>query len=230
MNAAGTTRVEVKQSALDGLGLAGSVALLADLRAEGFAESRLDGWLDDYQGRITPARVRAAVLEDLAVTHARPGRWVHDDEDGSSTYYLGSVTSDRRTRTYDKRGPTRHELQARRAAARSFGDGLMNGEPARAVLSNLVSFADFREGRGRDHRTGERVPRLDWWHELVGESSKAEGAPSRPRLSIEELAVYFERFWSRSVALLVDEFGPGYLDQVLRLGRMRLADGEEVAS
>lgn len=226
-NAAGTSRAEVKQQALDGLGFAGGLALLVDLKREGFMLSRLDEWVDDYDGRITPDRVRAAVNGSQAVTHARPGRWVHNDEDGSSTYYLGAPSSDRRVRTYDKRGPVRMELQARNDWARANGRALLRSiEPERAVLSNLVSFVDFRESRARD-RDGHRVARLDWWESLVGDAAKAEGAPSRPRLSLEELALYALQYWSKSLAVLDREMGPDFIDQLLRAGRERLGEEDQ---
>lgn len=228
VNAAGTSRAEVKQQALDGLGLAGSLELLRDLRGEGFMLSRLDEWVDDYEGRVTPARVREAVNGGHAVTHARPGRWVHNDEDGSSTYYLGAPSSDRRIRTYDKRGPVRMELQARNEWARANGRELLGrGDPERAVLDNLVSFVDFRESRVRSD--GRRVPRLSWWDALVGDATKVEGAPSRPRLSLEELALYALQFWSKSLAVLDRDMGPGFIDQLLRAGRERLGEEEEIA-
>jgi hypothetical protein len=230
-NALGTSRVEVKQSALDRLGLAGGTQLLGDLMAEGFRASRVDVWVDDEQRRITPGKVRAAVLDGQAVTHARPGRSITDDQDGRQTYYLGRAGSSRLMRFYDKLDPprTRSELQARKEMARSIAAGVVQsgGAPA-ALMGQVVSFVDFRESRGRSD--GVRAPRLDWWAAVVGDTVKAQGAPARPRPSIDELAVYLEDAWSRKFAEVVDAKGRGWLERFLSIGRERLAranDAEE---
>jgi hypothetical protein len=226
-DASGTTRVDVTQTAFDGLGLAGSVALLRDLRGLGFRASRLDEWVDDYERRVTPERVRAAVLGAQAVTHARPGRWMVDDITGFTTYYLGRPDSDRMVRCYDRREPTRYELQSRREWAEHAASVVASAsEPVAAVLGNLVSFADYRESRGRSD--GRRAPRLDWWQAVVGDEAKAEGAPSRPRPSLEEVAWVFRRQWAPTFADLFEAFGEEWVNDVLREGFARRS--EEVAS
>lgn len=223
-NARGTTRCEVEQSACDELGWPGSFELARRLREATWRPSRNDLWLDDYLGRLTVAKVDAAIMAGQAVTHARPGRLTLNRDDGSSTYYLGQPASDRRMRTYDYRGPVRAELQARRRWAVASLDSVLKAEdPPRAVLSNLVSFVDFRESRKRD-RVGARAARLPWWDELVGETVKAEGVPSRPELSPSALAVYVMGHWARTLAELERHFGSIYLDQLIRHGRVILEE------
>jgi hypothetical protein len=221
---ADTCRAEVTQSALDGLGFAGGLALARDLVEVGWrASARMDVYLDDDLGRITPARVDQAIMAGQAVTHCRPGRITLNRDDGSSTYYLGAPASDRRMRVYDKRGPTRAELQARRKASQAVLASLLGAEdPAQAVLANLVSLADFRESRRRLGHGNERAPRLDWWHELVGDTAKAEGAPSRPELSLSERADWVDRSLSAVLADLDANLGPAYLEKVLKHGRATL--------
>jgi len=229
-NAAGSVRVEVQQTALDGLGLDGSVTLARSLGEAGWEASRLDCWVDDPERRILPALARQAVLEGQAVTHARPGKWVHDDTTGRATYYLGATGSDRRTRFYDKLEPerTRTELQARRDAARHGMFVIANAPPEQrpsAVLANIVSFVDFREGRKRSD--GVRRPRLPWWDAVVGDVAKAAAAPSRPRLSLEERAEWFRQTMSGVLADLYREMGPEWVSDVIREGLARLDDRQE---
>lgn len=228
-DAASTTRVEVKQGALDELGLVGSVELMRELTDAGVTLSRTDQWVNDRDRRMTPARVRAAVLGGQAVTHARPGRYFRDDLDGRETYYLGRPSSDRLVRCYDRPDTQcRMELQARRRYAAHAGSLVMAAEsPAVAVVSNVISFVDFRESKARD-RSGRRRPRLDWWAAVVEDSARAEAAPSRPRPSLEELAGYFREHWARALAELVGEFGSGWLEDVLSDGFDRLREQREV--
>ena len=222
--ARGTTRCEVEQSALDELGWPGSFELARRLREATWRPSRNDLWLDDYLGRLTVAKVDEAIMAGQVVTHARPGRLTLNRDDGSSTYYLGQPSSDRRMRTYDYRGPVRAELQSRNKWAVASLDSVLKAEdPPRAVLSDLVSFVDFRESRKRD-RSGARAARLPWWDELVGETVKAEGVPSRPELSPSALAVYVMGHWGRTLAELERYFGPIYIEQLMRHGRAVLEE------
>jgi len=225
-NARGTVRCEVEQSALDELGWPGSFELARRLREATWRPSRNDLWLDDYLGRLTVAKVDEAIMAGQRVMHARPGRLTLNRDDGSSTYYLGQPSSDRRLRVYDYRGPVRAELQSRNRWAVASLDAVLKAEdPPRAVLSNLVSFVDFRESRKRD-RSGARAPRLPWWDELVGETVKAEGVPSRPELSPSELAVYVMGHWARTLAELERHFGPIYIEQLMRHGRVVLEEDQ----
>jgi hypothetical protein len=230
-DAAGTTRAEVTQTGLDGLGLVGGVSLLRSLADVGYRPSRVDEWIDDPGRRMTPERVRAAVLAGQVVTHARPGRAWTDDLTGRRTYYLGRVTSDRMVRCYDRPdGECRYELQSRRGAARHASTVLLvAGDPVAAVVGNVVSFADYRESHGRDHRSGARVARLPWWSAVVGDLPKAEAAPIRPRPSLEELEAYFRAFWSERLAELYLALGRGWLMDVIREGAERMSDREVVA-
>lgn len=229
-NAMGTTRVEVKQGALDELGLAGTVVLMRDLREVGVTFSRSDHWINDRDRRMTPGRVREAVLGGQAVTHARPGRYIRDDATGRETYYLGRPTSDRLARCYDREDEQcRLELQARRRfGEHAAGLVLAAPVPALAIASNVISFVDFRESHARD-RNGGRRPRLDWWAAVVADAAKAEAAPSRPRPSLEELAAYFRENWARALAELVRGMGTDWLNDVLADGFDRLAEQEAVA-
>jgi hypothetical protein len=227
--AAGRTRAEVKQTALDRLGLVGSVDLLRSLDGLGFRSSRVDEWIDDEGRRATPALARRAVLAGQAVTHARPGQFWHDDEDGRETYYLGRASSDRRARVYDKLEParTRIELQSRRRAAVWSQIQMVKADsPSRAVVGDVVAFVDFRESRARSD--GRRAARLPWWAAVVGDMARAEAAPSRPRPSVEDVAEYLMANWSRKFAEVVDEMPAGWLDEFLSVGRGRLAE-ENVA-
>lgn len=229
-NALGSVRVEVKQSALDRLGLAEGVGLLRSLGGAGYRPSRVDLWMDDEGRRVTPALVRAAVLGGQAVTHARPGRYWMDDADGRETYYLGRAGSDRMVRFYDKLEPvrTRSELQARRLRAFVAGSRVVSSAHApSAIVGELLSFVDFRESHGRSD--GQRAPRLAWWAAVVGATEKAAPAPARPAPTVEEVAEYLMANWSRKFAEVVDEMPRGWLDEFLRVGRLRLADDERVA-
>lgn len=228
-DARGHVRASVTQTALDPLGLDGQVDLLRRLTETGYRPSRLDQWVDDAERRVRPSLARQAVLDGQVVTHARPGRHWRDDDDGRETYYLGRPGSDRMLRVYDKLDPerTRVELQARRdAAAHAAGIVLAAAPEARpsAVMSNVISFVDFRESRARSD--GRRAPRLPWWQAVVADTARAAALPPRPRLTIEELAAWFDVAMGKTLAELHRELGNDWLDAQLQRGHLRLAEEE----
>jgi Replication initiation factor len=227
-DARGHVRAAVTQSALDPLGLVGQVDLLRSLTGTGYVASRLDEWIDDPERRATPSLARRAVLDGHAVTHARPGRFWRDDLDGRETYYLGRPGSDRMLRVYEKVDPdrTRIELQSRRDAA-AHGARLLLAAPVApaALMSNVVAFVDFRQSKQRD-RHGTRRPRLGWWEAIVGDVARAEALPPRRRLTIPELAAWFDVAMGKTLAELHRELGNEWLDEQLRRGHLRLAEEE----
>ena len=174
-NAADECLVEVAQKGLDGLGAAGSLALLGELVAVGLRVSRLDTWLDDAERVASPAVVRAAEKAGQYVGRVQPGGWFEDDSTGGSTAYLGARESERMLRTYDAdavhgHGGVRWEEEQKGARADQAARVLLAAGPdgmGAAVVGMLVDLVDFRD-RERAAAHGERAARLSWWARLVG--------------------------------------------------------------
>lgn len=128
--AAGTVMVDVTQTALDGLGFAGSLDLLRSLAGVGFRASRVDVYADDRARLADPSDVWAAIENGDTVTHARGGEW-RENRAGGATAYLGERSSDRFLRVYRKDFAgddprVRWELESKGQAARDAVTALLN--------------------------------------------------------------------------------------------------------
>jgi DNA relaxase NicK len=94
--------------------------------------------------------------------------------DEGSTCELGSRPSERFLRVYDKRGPTRCELELkgeRAAAVAAQLAGLPAREWAPVALGHLRDFVDFVD-RESDANLSRAAP-LPWWSAFVGRAAKA---------------------------------------------------------
>jgi replication initiation factor len=118
---------------------------------------------------FTPRDVFDALDSGNFRSKSRPGAWYPDTGSGS-TAYVGSKKSDKQARIYDRRGPTRFELQYRRIPAFALCHELACLEQEEwhsFVLGVLRSFIEFVE---RKTNVSESPP-LPWWEEFVGSTS-----------------------------------------------------------
>ena len=132
---------------------------------------------------------------------SRPGAWYPDTGTGS-TVYLGSKKSDKQLRVYDRRGPTRLELQFRRIPAfvLCMEAILCSSDewPAHAVgvVRSMVDFVDRKSN-------ATQSPLLPWWEEFIGAAIEVRlpTAADTPD-SIAKLRGYVERIAPSVKALL----------------------------
>ncbi|MDH5506234.1 MAG: replication initiation factor domain-containing protein [Anaerolineae bacterium] len=148
-----------------------------------------------------------------------------EKEDGSSmgttTVYLGSRTSTRSVRVYDKRGYTRLELETRKERADLI---------ARIVLVGLPEdWADMAIGHLRDYmdvfKDDEKEEMAEWWEELVTGLVRAYLTVSS---AADVELVRIERWMVKQVApalsVLMDTVGEGVLDTMIAWGRHKRGD------
>jgi DNA relaxase NicK len=228
-SAAGTTMVDVTQTALDHLGWQRSLDLAASLRELGFRPSRVDVYMDDRARLADPLDVHAALEAGQAVTHAQ-GYQLTTNSYGGATTYLGRRTSERFLRVYRKGHETadqadprnRWELETKGLAAADVLLALTTtDQPAAAVVAAIVGFVDFRDRAGVQH--GDRAPRLDWWTALVGTLARVKGAARQRIDTLARRALWVRTQVAPSLAVLVAAVGYGdvWLAELLHDGRRR---------
>lgn len=168
--------VNLPGEACEFLGMAGLVALVAEL---GLKVTRLDlAWDTDI---FTPRQVLDAWDSGNGVSHVKKRKWINEDHD---TVYFGarSAQNARMVRVYNRRGPTRVELELHKMRADNVWtllQGVPQEEWSTAGLHCLVDFLDFRE-RSFDMNVG-RCPRLDWFEAFtVGASRLSMPIPRKP--------------------------------------------------
>lgn len=101
---------------------------------------------------------------------ARPGGWFPDNGTGATAYH-GSKKSDKQLRVYDRRGPTRLEIQYRNKAALALCASLCYLDEDDWVPHAIGIVRDFIDFVDRQKNISES-PLLDWWEDFVGSSGR----------------------------------------------------------
>ena len=174
--------VEIKGAGCDHLGNEGVRLILDDLRSRfRVRASRVD--VMAHTEHFTPAMVRDAVFAgDYSSRSVTPAKYVFIDSADGDTCYLGveSKTAggikrcgDRMLSVYDRRGPTRIELQMSGDYAHGAGNLLAMtpiDEWPMLIRGLMRHYCDFID-HGKDVRL-TRCPLLPWWEAFVSDAEK----------------------------------------------------------
>lgn len=212
--------VNLPGEACEMLGTAGVLALVREL---GLKLTRFDvAWDTDV---LTPDTVRAAHTAGDCVSHTKYHKWMQDPE--GSTFYLGKRGSDsdvRLLRVYDRRGPTRVELELHGKRAQMLWavlDGAELEDWSAGALAYLVDFVDFR-ARSADVNVG-RCPRLDWWEDFTDGAGRLALPLPRKAPTLDSTQEWLESQVAPALSLVVDAVpdATGWLRALLDDGRTR---------
>jgi len=212
--------VNLPGEACEMLGTAGVLALVREL---GLKLTRLDvAWDTDL---VTPGTVRAAHAAGDAVTHSKWHDWRQNPE--GSTFYVGKRGSDsdvRLVRFYDRRGPTRVELELHGKRAQMLWavlDGADLADWSAGCLAYLVDFVDFRD-RAADPNVG-RCPRLEWWEDFTEGAGRLALPLPRKAPTLDSTRDWLEGQVAPALALVLDATPDAteWVRAMLRDGRKR---------
>lgn len=193
------------------LGSVGLVALASDLDLE--PTSRLDlAWDTDL---FTPSTIRSAWRSGDVVTRVhrtpdpnRPDRpsgleW-RESPDGD-TAALGSRSSQRYVRVYDRRGPTRMELELKEDRAVLLWRALLacaESDWSNTALGELRAHVDFRDRSTSKNPRDARL--LDWWADFVGDAERGGIVLPRQAPKLDNMRAWLRRQVAPALALVVD--------------------------
>lgn len=204
------------------LGVPALVALATELDL--VPSSRLDlAW--DVEG-VTVDQVAAAWHAGQIVTRAHRDSWRHDRNAQGQTFNMGSRASGRFVRVYDRRGPTRFEMEWKAERSLLLWERLLAvGEEnwSAEAMTELRAFLDFR-----DRSSGVRpdcCPLLDWWADLTdGAGRECSCIPRAPK-TLKNKRDWVRRQVAPVLAMLSDGLPDWELElaQLLRDGRRRYA-------
>lgn len=201
------------------LGVPALVALATELDLD--PSSRLDlAW--DVHG-VAVHQVADAWHAGNVVTRAHRESWQDHQNAEGRTFYMGSRASGRMVRVYDRRGPTRFEMEWKGERAVLLWRRLLACAEegwSLAAMSELRAFLDFR-----DRSSGVRpdcCPLLPWWEEMtVGAGRSCVSIPREAR-TLED-----KRAWLRhQVAPVLAMVADGVADWTAELRRL-LDNGRE---
>lgn len=203
----------------ESLGVPALVALATDLDLE--PSSRLDlAW--DVEG-VAVHQVADAWHAGNVVTRAHRESWQDHQNAEGRTFYMGSRASGRMVRVYDRRGPTRFEMEWKGERAVLLWRRLLacaeEGWSLEA-MSELRAFLDFR-----DRSSGVRpdcCPLLGWWQAVTDGAGRSCVSIPREARTLED-----KRAWLRhQVAPVLAMVADGVADWTAELSEL-LADGRE---
>lgn len=177
--------------------------------------SRLDVAQDTSE--VTIEQVASALWSGELVSRSHGMRKVEnfsreddstDWQKSGATYYVGSRTSERLVRFYDKSAEqgvsvagytkpwVRCEVEFKKHAAQRAAEHIADGE---TIASLILSTIDFRSG---DDENVTRRQRLPWWEKWIGIGAKVSFAKSRVEKTIVESLAWVEAAVAPTLAML----------------------------
>jgi hypothetical protein len=190
-----------------------------DVAVDGASFKPATLWREWKRGNVVSAvKISARARDDR---QWRSGDWQSNAE--GDTAYLGSTQAHRRLRVYDRRGPTRVELQARHEAAAAIAADLLGGDLevgwAARALGHMRAFVDFR--RGEDANVSRR-PLAAWWQRFVTDAERADVRLTGVIVdTFERAAAWVERQVAPILAVYRRVLGREGLAQLLEQGHNR---------
>lgn len=226
--------VSINGETCEELGIAGLAGLSAAVGLE--PSSRMDvAWDTTLFKPETPARafeageVVARIQRSVNPQTGRIKGIERLSNHEGDTVYLGSRKSERFVRFYDRRGPTRVEMELKEGRAVELWRRMMALQDEEAwgmeALAELRHFLDFREiilgpRSGKLVGPAER-PLLGWWAEFVQGASRRSAVLPRKAPKLENMDKWLRRQVAPVLALVTDAFGPSVVRDLLTVGRAR---------
>ena len=127
-------------------------------------------------------------------------KWLESPE--GDTFYIGARSSPRFVRIYDRRGPTRVELELKKPIADSVAQAMIAlpfEEWLMVGLGHLRQFLDFV-----DAKSGKKLslaPLLPWWEQFVCGAARAEEKYTRPEAA-RNLVMQYQEYLTRLIPTL----------------------------
>ncbi len=226
--------VSVPGEACEALGISGLAALSVSIELE--PSSRLDVAWDTTL--LTPDMALSAFFAGEVVAridrrlNPETGKlrgWDRRSNHEGDTVYLGSRSSERFVRFYDRRGPTRVEMELKERRAVELWRRMLalHDEAAWGMeaLADLRHFLDFRsivlgKRSGKPVAASER-PLLGWWADFVQGADRRSAVLPRKAPKLENMDKWLRRQVAPVLALVVDAFGPDIVRDLLTTGRSR---------
>jgi len=177
---------------------------------EKFHLTRLDLAWDGVP--FTPEQVKNAIANEHIRTHAMRSKVVcaespweqkENGEMGTSSLSIGSRSSERMLRTYDRRGPVRLEFQTRHKRATMIANDVLIhpvDQWADLAISHLRDYIDFLEK--------ENEELLPWWEKFVRENVRANKTVKDAReRELDRMILWIYHQVSPTLSVLVDVIG-----------------------
>ncbi|MBX9690932.1 MAG: replication initiation factor domain-containing protein, partial [Cyanobacteria bacterium] len=174
-------------------------AWLRDIEQVRLRFSRADIFFDGAP--FTPRMAYDAFLAGDVRTWAKRTKYRWEESFEGNTFYCGSRDSERFLRIYDKRGPTRVELElAGERADMVMWDIIEAANVAETMLGHIRAYIDFVDSASDSNLS--RAAHLPWWAAFVELASKSLLVVPVAQKTLQQVRAYVERTWSGMFATL----------------------------
>lgn len=183
---------------------------MRELEGVGHQVTRLDVFIDG--GEYSPNDCREAWEAGKVRTYARRDKWQWYEDEQGTTFYMGSRTSERFGRVYDRRGYTRFEVEFKRGRAEAVLGDLLGHEveewPVR-IAGHIRDFVEFLE---------------PWWDSVLGGGVRVwVSVGSAGEAMLEKTMLWLEKQVAPSLACVHEALGGDtvYVMGLVQRGRKR---------
>ena len=160
---------------------------------------------------IKDKQLRTLAKRDSVSDHGSPFTLRDDGEEGTYSVYLGSNSSQRMIRVYNKRGPTRLEFQMRDDRAQLVTKEVLSSPSVEdwfpIMIGHLRDYVDFH---------------AEWWDEFINGIGRARAIVSTPKeISMEKILRWFDNQVSPAWSVIVDTQPEHLIEALTKRGRKR---------
>jgi len=172
---------------------------------------------------FTPHDVKLAVEARQFRSHLRrktlfygvePLETKEDGTKGTTSLRVGSLSSERLLRVYDKRGPVRIEMMMRAKRANAVARDVLtkdHSEWPETAIKHLRDYIDFQD---------EKATLLGWWQQFVQSTARARMQVTDAReKELKKMTEWLMAKVSSTYSVVIDVLGPDLMLAMLRYGR-----------
>lgn len=185
---------------------------------ENYSYKRLDFAFDhtlftpyEVMQAIKDKQLRTLAKRDTVSDHSSPFALRDDGEEGTYSIYLGSNSSQRMIRVYNKRGPTRLEFQMRDDRAQLVTKEILSSPSIEdwfpIMIGHLRDYVDFK---------------TEWWNKFTNGIGRARAIVSTPKeISMEKLLHWFDHQIAPALSVIEDTQSEHFREALVKRGRER---------
>jgi DNA relaxase NicK len=168
---------------------------------------------------IEENKIRSLTQRESTRINASPFKLKEDSSSlGTTTIYFGSSQSTRKVRVYDKRGPTRLELELRDLRSDHVARAVLTQDEAEWMTLAVSHVRDFMD----IYETEERETLAAWWQEFIDDVKRAYMTIYKAKeISKERIETWFETQIA-SWLFVLNQLEPQFLEEVSLDGSKRL--------
>lgn len=172
----------------------------------------------DFKQAVSESRIRSLAKRQSLQINWSPFKEKDNGELETMTVSLGSRSSTRRIKFYDKRGFTRVELETKKERADAIAKSMLVNAPNQwpeLAISHLRDYIDIFE-------TVEKENLISWWETLINETPRAKMTLIDARsVELNRMLEWVDNQVSPTLSVIADVIGEDSIDAFIVGGRRK---------